>query len=57
MVWTHIAPKKMIGSDMRSMVDLKRFELSTSRMRKDFENFFGLFFVLFDRFRWILLYL
>ncbi len=28
------------------MVDLKRFELSTSRMRKDFENFFGLFLLL-----------
>lgn len=28
------------------LVDLKRFELSTSRMRKDFENFFGLFLLL-----------
>ena len=35
MVWTHIAPKKMIGSDMRSMVDSKGFEPSTSRMRTE----------------------
>ena len=28
MVCTHIAPKKMIGSDMRSMVDLKGIEPS-----------------------------
>ena len=28
------------------MVDLKRFERSTSRMRKDLENFFGLFLLL-----------
>ena len=27
MVWTHIAPKKMIGSDMRSMVEARRVEL------------------------------
>ena len=33
MVWTHIAPKKMIGSDMRSMVDPKGIEPSTLRMR------------------------
>lgn len=26
MVWTHIAPKKMIGSDMRSMVELRGVE-------------------------------
>ena len=43
MVCTHIAPKKIIGSDMRSMVDSKGIEPSTSAMRKDSENFFGLF--------------
>ena len=26
MVWTHIAPKKMIGSDMRSMVEVAGVE-------------------------------
>ena len=26
MVWTHIAPKKMIGSDMRSMVEARGVE-------------------------------
>lgn len=35
-----------MGSDFGCLVDLKRFELSTSRMRKDPENFFGLFLLL-----------
>lgn len=39
-------PDNIQGSYLRVMVDLKRFELSTSRMRKDFVNFFGLFLLL-----------
>lgn len=38
-------PVTIVATDF-FMVDLKRFELSTSRMRKDFENFFGLFLLL-----------
>ena len=35
-------PVTIVATDF-FMVDLKRFELSTSRMRKDLENFFGWF--------------
>lgn len=38
-------PVTIVATDF-FMVDLKRFELSTSRMRKDSENFFGLFLLL-----------
>lgn len=38
-------PVTIVATDF-FMVDLKRFELSTSRMRKDFVNFLGLFLLL-----------
>ena len=49
--------RKKNSSTLPTLVEMRGIEPLTSRMRKDFENFFGLFFVLFDRFRWILLYL